>query len=121
MRPKILLIDDERNLRELYIQELTDNGYEIEAHGSGKDAIKSLKDGYSPDVVVLDISTPDMGGEELIDKISSIDKAIPIVVNTAYSKDNFPACSFDGYVMKSGDLSGLKSKIEKLAKDPVSQ
>lgn len=114
---KLLVVDDDKNLRLLYEQELTDDGHEVTLASSGPEALEQLKT-RRPDLIVLDISMPGMDGIEALGKILAKDKSMPVILNTAYSnyKDNFMTWSADAYVVKSGDLTELKAKIKDVLK-----
>ena len=114
---KLLVVDDDKNLRSLYEQELAEEGHEVALAGSGPEAIEMLK-GSRPDLIILDISMPGMDGIEALGKILAKDKTMPVILNTAYStyKDNFMTWSADAYVVKSGDLTELKAKIKEVLK-----
>ncbi len=114
---KLLVVDDDKNLRLLYEQELADEGHEVKLAGSGPEALDYLKTSR-PDLIILDISMPGMDGIEALGKILARDKTMPVILNTAYStyKDNFMTWSADAYVVKSGDLSELKVKIKDVLK-----
>lgn len=114
---KLLVVDDDKNLRLLYEQELADDGHEISLAGSGPEALDYLKK-EKPDLIILDISMPGMDGIEALGKILAKDKSMPVILNTAYStyKDNFMTWSADAYVVKSGDLTELKAKIKEVLK-----
>jgi DNA-binding response OmpR family regulator len=114
---KLLVVDDDRNLRLLYEQELADEGYEVVLASSGREALDFLKNSR-PDLIILDISMPGMDGIEALGKILAKDKTMPVILNTAYStyKDNFMTWSADAYVVKSGDLTELKAKIKDVLK-----
>lgn len=112
---KLLVVDDDKNLRLLYEQELADEGHEVTLASSGPEALDYLKSNR-PDLIVLDISMPGMDGIEALGKILAKDKTMPVILNTAYStyKDNFMTWSADSYVVKSGDLTELKAKIKEV-------
>ncbi len=112
---KILVVDDEENLRELYKQELLDEGYSVILAANGKEAL-TLIEHESPDLVVLDIRMPEMNGIETLGKMVGKFKKIPIILNTAYSsyKENFRSWAAEAYVVKSSDLSELKEKIKEV-------
>jgi DNA-binding response OmpR family regulator len=114
---KLLVVDDDKNLRLLYEQELSDDGHQVTLAGGGPEALEYLKTNR-PDLIVLDISMPGMDGIEALGKILAKDKTMPVILNTAYStyKDNFMTWSADAYVVKSGDLTELKSKIRDVLK-----
>ena len=111
----ILVVDDEESIRELYKQELTDEGYHIVTAATGKEALEKVAQD-PPDLIVMDIKMSGMDGIEAINRILGHNAHIPIILNTAYSsyKDSFMAWSADDYVIKSGDLTELKTKIRQL-------
>jgi len=114
---KLLVVDDDKNLRSLYEQELAEEGHEVALAGSGPEAMEMLKSSR-PDLIILDISMPGMDGIEALGKILAKDKTMPVILNTANStyKDNFMTWSADAYVVKSGDLTELKAKIKEVLK-----
>jgi len=115
---KVLIVDDEENVRFLYEQELIDEGYQTVLARDGKECLEKVAS-ENPDIVLLDIRMPKMDGLEAIGKIIELNKNIPIIINSAYSnyKDDFMSWAADAYVVKSYDLDTLKSTIrEVLAK-----
>ena len=111
MKKKILIVDDDKSLRILYEKEFAEDGYDVLLAASGKEAIEKL--GENPDVIVMDIKMPGMNGIETIGKILSINRGIPIIINSAYSvyKNNFLTWPATSYVIKSSDLTELKESI----------
>jgi DNA-binding response OmpR family regulator len=111
----ILLVEDDKNQRLLYEQELRLEGYEIITAIDGKDSIKKIQE-QRPDLIIMDICMPEMGGLEAMGMILSKHKGIPIIINTAYGnyKDNFMSWIADAYIVKSSDLTELKNKIKEL-------
>jgi len=65
---KILLVEDERLLIDLYKKELEKEGFEVEVAENGIEAEKKLKS-QKFDLVLLDILMPKMSGDELLEKI----------------------------------------------------
>ena len=112
---KILIVDDEENIRFLYEQELIDEGYQTVLAQDGKECLEKVE-AESPDLIILDIRMPKMDGLEAIGKIIELNKSIPIIINTAYStyKDDFMSWAADAYVVKSYDLDSLKSTIKEV-------
>ncbi len=111
----ILLVEDDKNQRLLYEQELRQEGYEILTAIDGKDALEKVEE-QLPDIVVMDINLPRMDGIESMGRIINKNKKLPIIINTAYSdyKDNFMSWAADAYIVKSSDLNELKTKIKEL-------
>jgi two-component system response regulator (stage 0 sporulation protein F) len=113
---KILVIDDEENILQLYSAELKDCGYHVTTASTTVDAIRAIEE-ERPDLVTLDIrmdNRPD--GIDILRKIKDIDSSIPVIINTAYSeyKQNFGVWASEDYVVKSSDLEELKARIASL-------
>ena len=115
--PRILIVDDEQNIRTLYESELTEEGYDVTTADSAAAAMEALEKGHF-DVVVLDIRMPEEDGISALEKMISKKRDLSVIINTAYPsyKDNFLTWLAEDYVVKSGDLSELKDKIEDLLK-----
>lgn len=112
---KLLVVDDEANIRILYFEELTDEGYEIVTASNISEAIEKLQQAKF-DLVVLDIKLKNENGIELLQKIVKDSHEIPVILCSAFScyKDDFSAWLADGYVIKSGDLTELKQEIARV-------
>lgn len=111
----ILVVDDEKHIRELYKSEFEDEGYAVLLAGSGEEALEAVEHN-SPDLIVLDIQMPGMDGIEALEKLLGQDRGIPIILNTAYShyREDFTTWGADAYVVKSSDTSKLKQEIKRL-------
>lgn len=114
-KKKLLVVDDEPNIRLLYEAEFEAEGYEILLATSGPEAIEKVEK-ESPDLVIMDIRMPGMDGIEAMGEILSRDNQLPVIINSAYShyKENFMSWSADAYVVKSSDLTELKEKVKEL-------
>jgi DNA-binding NtrC family response regulator len=112
---KILVVDDEKNIRKLYETELRKDGYEIVTAESGEEALEKIeKDDV--DLVVLDIRLEGMDGIDCLRTIMEKRRDLPVVLNSAYStyKQDFASWMADAYVVKSSDLTELKDTIKKV-------
>ena len=111
---KILIVDDEENIRLLYKEELEEEGFLVELAENGEEALKKLSR-FQPDLVTLDIKMPGMGGIEALKRIREMERKLPIILCSAYGdyKQNFATWASDAYVVKSADLTELKSTIRK--------
>jgi DNA-binding response OmpR family regulator len=115
MKPKLLVVDDEENLRELYRQELGEEGYEVHTAASAKEAVIILAEAKY-DVVILDIQMPAISGIDLLQKILGKDKRQPVILNTSYTsyRDNYLAWAAEAYVVKSFGTSELKCAVRNI-------
>jgi two-component system response regulator (stage 0 sporulation protein F) len=111
----ILIVDDDRNLRRLYKEELEAEGYRVLLADNGKQALEATSSD-PPDLVIMDIRMPEMDGLEAMASVLREHKRVPIILNTAYScyKDSFLTWAADGYIIKSANLQPLKDKIREV-------
>lgn len=79
---KILIIDDEKNVRRILRDYLTNEGYEIIEGSDGEEGISRLIENPDTNLVLLDIRMPKMNGFETIDEIQKISEA-PVIFLTA--------------------------------------
>jgi DNA-binding response OmpR family regulator len=115
MVKRILIVEDEMNLQELYLNELKQEGYLVETTSGGERTIDTVKE-LSPQLVVLDLKSPDLGGLQVLEQIKSYDEHLPVILSSAYTtyKHNFSSWIADAYIIKSVDLEKLKGKIREL-------
>ena len=112
---RLLVVDDEPDIRYLYAAELEDEGYRVDTAGSGSEAAQMLQD-KDYDLVVLDIQMKGESGLQLLQKIVRERKTLPVILCTAFNcyKDDFSSWLADAYVVKSSDLGELKDEIRKV-------
>ncbi|MHC5033763.1 MAG: response regulator [Planctomycetota bacterium] len=111
---RILLVEDEENVSQLYQQELEERGHEVVCATDGRTAVR-LAHEAAPDIVIMDINLPDrMDGLESMSKILSNNKDLPVIINTGYSEyqDNFMSWAADAYILKSPDTGPLIEAVE---------
>ncbi|MBI3583002.1 MAG: response regulator [Nitrospinae bacterium] len=116
-KKRILVVDDEENIRILYSEELQDEGYDVIVASNADEADIKIKES-NPDLITLDIKMPGMDGIELLRKLREHDKNIPIIMCSAYSdyKQDFRTWASEAYVIKSSDMLELKSTIREILK-----
>jgi DNA-binding response OmpR family regulator len=113
--PKILVIEDEKNLRLLYKQDLEKDGFEVVTAATAPEGL-AMVETEKPDLVVMDIRLPGMDGLEAMSRVLDKHPKLPVVLNSAYSsyKDSFMSWSADAYVVKSADTDELRTRIKEL-------
>lgn len=83
MKHKILIIDDEKNIRDIFSLLLEEKNYSVQTAENGKQGlIKSLS--FNPDVILLDMNMPDISGIEVLAKIKEKAPAAEVVIITAF-------------------------------------
>ena len=80
---RISIIEDDQLISQMYRMKLESSGYEVSVADNGMNGIKMVKEEV-PDLILLDLTLPDLGGEVVLDKLSEIKTAMatPIVVLT---------------------------------------
>lgn len=80
---KVLLIEDDQVLQEMYHDKFTHDGFEIQIAENGKGGIDKIKS-FHPDVVLLDLILPDITGFSILDAVKADTEInnIPIIVLT---------------------------------------
>lgn len=68
---KILIVDDDNFLLDMYALKFNQNNFEVYTAGSGLQTIEKLKDGLLPDVILMDIIMPEMDGFEMLTRINT--------------------------------------------------
>lgn len=121
IKKRILVVEDEREIRELISLHILRNGFAVQAVGTGTEAFEFLKDN-TVDLIVLDWMLPDISGVEFLKKfrISPQGKTLPILMVTAkaepedvvYALDN----GADDYIIKPFVASVLMARINALVR-----
>jgi len=78
---KILLVEDDPFIIDIYITKLKEVGFEVQSSTDGEDALKKIKEN-KPDLILLDIVLPKLTGLECLKQIKSLPqfKDIPIII-----------------------------------------
>ncbi len=112
---RILVVEDERNLRRLYTEELEVEGHQVSAVGSGEEALRVLENGPI-DLVVLDLILPNGNGIDYLPEMLNAHRDLKIIINSAYPtfKQDFRSWGAERFLTKSSDLSDLKETINEM-------
>ncbi|WP_300459874.1 PAS domain-containing sensor histidine kinase [Desulfobacula sp.] len=122
-RETILFVDDEETITEISREALTQLGYRVEAMSSPEDALAlfKLNPGYF-DVVITDMTMPNMTGIILAEKLFKIRPDIPVIICTGYSskidEKKAEQLGFAGYLAKPVTMSRIASAIRKIIDQP---
>lgn len=118
MKKKILIVDDNTDLQDIFRMHFEDAGYLVYTSGDGLKGITEMLD-LKPDVILLDLMMPQMDGFEVLDTISNYSSIkIPVIVCSSLSQkediDKAYKLWADGYIKKS-EVSADKI-VEKVTK-----
>ena len=110
---RLLVIDDEGDIRHLYAAELEDEGYEVVTAGDSAAAM-ALLESQSFDLVILDIQLDQESGLELLQTIARQKESLPVILCTAFNtyRDDFSSWLAEAYVVKSSNLEELKHEVK---------
>ena len=81
-RPKILIVEDDSDVRRLYAIGLNQRGFEVKLAANGAEAVERIATGEKPDVILLDWLMPLMDGGEVLSRLGRDDgmAAIQVIV-----------------------------------------
>jgi len=82
----ILVVDDQPGVRQLLGIIVTELGDKVQEAQNGKEAVDMVKN-CNPDLVIMDIRMPVMGGVEALEKIKLLSPQLPVVMMTAYGPE----------------------------------
>ncbi len=122
---KVLLMDDDDEIREMAGQALAVIGYEVDFAKDGAEAVEmykeSLNDRKPFDVVVMDLTVPcGLGAKDAIKKLLNVNPDVKAIVSSGYSDDvimnDYEKHGFKGSVVKPFDIEELNSALLKAIK-----
>ena len=120
MGNKILVVDDDPNICELVSIALSTKGYSVNIARTGLEGIAGVTK-FLPDLILLDMTLPDMEGIEVAKKIKSIDavKNVPIIMMSGrgLSPGDVDSALFAGILNKPFSLADLVKEAEKYTLD----
>jgi DNA-binding NtrC family response regulator len=112
---KILIVDDEPNIRLLYTAVLTEEGHEVVEAENGGQTLDALE--REPfDLVILDIRLKAESGLDLLQEIVARHPQIPVILCSAYIsfQDDYTSWLAHSYCVKSGDPGALLQEVERV-------
>jgi two-component system, OmpR family, response regulator MprA len=114
---RVLVVDDDRAVRDALRRALTLAGYEVPVAASGEDALEQVVQGV-PDAIVLDIAMPGIDGLEVCRRLRRLGNRVPILMLTARDavSDRIDGLDVgaDDYMVKPFDVGELKARLRAL-------
>ncbi|MFZ5590227.1 MAG: sigma-54-dependent transcriptional regulator [Bacillota bacterium] len=116
MSKLILVVDDERGVRDALKDILSDYGYQVECATNGREGLQKIQE-LNPAVVLLDIRMPEMDGIAVLEIINRTGQQVPIILMTAYGStqttiEAMKLGAFD-YLTKPLQINELVSVLRK--------
>jgi DNA-binding response OmpR family regulator len=109
-REKILLVDDDPQLRQLLGDRLEASGYHVIFAANGREGIAKVRH-EKPDVVLLDLEMPAMNGMAVLTEIRRFNTVLPVIMLTAHGtmakEQEAWQCGANEFLAKSSTLSQL--------------
>ena len=119
---KILIVEDDRIIREGVVEFLREFKYEMVEAEDGIEALKKFN--HEINLVILDIKLPSMSGLEVLGKIREKSR-VPVLIMTAFSDEESQIMAFsnlaDGFMEKPFSLPVLKARVEALLKKTLGE
>lgn len=113
---RILVVDDDRNLRYSFRKILKDERYEVVEADSGEEAIEKVEHD-TPDLVLMDVRMPGMSGLAAFKRIREFNSKLPVIVMTAYGtvETAIEAMKLGAYeyILKPFDIATVKELIKR--------
>jgi two-component system, OmpR family, response regulator len=112
--PRVLVVDDEPNIRELVQVALNFHGCAVTTGATGEDALK-LAYAYDPDLIVLDVLLPDIDGFEVCRRLRLVANDVPVIFLTARdaTADTVTGLTIGGddYITKPFSVEALVARV----------
>jgi len=117
LKKKILVCEDEEDLRVIFIDFFQDKGFDVICTQDGEQGLK-LVDAEKPDIMLLDMRMPKLDGYGTLKRLREYNKELPVIVITAYGYIcqviQMMNLGISGYVTKPIDYDKLYEKINEV-------
>jgi DNA-binding response OmpR family regulator len=112
----VLITDRNRHVRNFLRRELIAEGYRVEVAADGRDLLRKVSIADPPDLLILDLEIPHLGGAAALRKIQRKHPKLPVVIHTfATEESTHPAVRrAAAFVEKAGNAELLKKVIEQV-------
>jgi CheY-like chemotaxis protein len=113
---KVLVVDDDRDSRELLLTLLEQEGYSATGADNGRSALSHLEDGLDPDLLVTDLQMPVMSGWDLCEHVKGDPRlrSIPIVLLCGMAPTEHGSLEVDDAFEKPPETGKLLARIAEL-------
>ncbi|OAI45787.1 hypothetical protein AYO43_07545 [Nitrospira sp. SCGC AG-212-E16] len=120
---KILVIDDQPNVRALLDMLLRQQGYDVVLADNGWQGLRLYRQEH-PDVILLDLNMPELDGVTVLKQIRSVDLKQPVIIltgdSTPETERQVRALGVSEFILKGSSLHLLADTVKRLLKTPAS-
>jgi CheY-like chemotaxis protein len=121
-RPRLLVVEDDQDIRDMLRDRLRSEGYTVQTAGDGRETIALLRQG-SIDGVILDIGIPEIDGLEVLSLLRRQDQTLPVVIMTAVESLDRALLAMEAgaqaYLLKPFEIGQLKLVVDRWFKPAV--
>jgi len=121
-KKKIMFVDDDKFLLDMYVLKFSKAGYEVEYSDTTDGALKKIRGGYVPDILLADIVMPGMSGLDMVGALRKerlIPKATVIMLTNQGAPDDIATSQklgVDGYIVKATTIpSEVLAEVERVS------
>ena len=120
LKKKILLVDDDSFLLNMYSLKFEKNNYEVTTASGSQDALRKLQDGLKPDILIFDVIMPGMDGIDLLSAVRTkhlADQAKCVMLSNQGEPSDIERAQkigIDGYIVKA---TSIPSEVVKVVDD----
>ena len=111
----MLVIDDEAIVRTLLRRSLERKGFEVLAAADGASGIAAIQE-HTPDLVVLDMTMPELDGAEVVSRVRAAGMTVPIVIASGHldisTERRLPPGSYQAFLSKPFSVAELLKAVE---------
>lgn len=118
---KILFVDDDKFLLDMYALKFSKNGFEVASAQGPEEALKVIRGGFEPDILLIDVVMPGMDGIELLStlrKENFLKKTVVIMLTNQGLPDDVARAkklNVDGYIIKATTIpSEVFAEVNKI-------
>jgi len=118
----LFLIDDDHFLLNMYAGKFTKSGFQVTTAAQSTEALQKLRDGFKPDIIILDIIMPGMDGIELLETMRrenlTPESLVVMLTNQGDEIERVKKLGVHGYIVKATTVpSGVVQEVLNIAKN----
>ena len=120
-KPSVLFVDDDKFLLDMYALKFSNNNFDVHTAQGSEEALRVLREGFSPSILLLDVVMPTIDGIELLSIVRKENLAkgsvVIMLTNQGLPDDiaRAKALNADGYIIKASTIpSEVMSEVQRI-------